>query len=237
MDRQEIERLLVWQDRDVRVDGLKKQLAKLPREVELAETEIREERARLEAAEQALKALEIKRQSTEGQIASHEDAIVRYKTQQLQVKKNEAYAALQHEIDVEQGKISDLEDTVLELLDEVETQRETVVGLRDEVERSVARLEKQIAGLQEQEEVAKGEVEAAEQAAVEAANAVEEGTRKAYTFVKTQVKRPPYAVPLSDDKKCPACHLRVSGEIEAQVRRSEGHPRCNNCGRMLYWEA
>ncbi|MDP0500937.1 MAG: C4-type zinc ribbon domain-containing protein [Verrucomicrobiota bacterium JB022] len=237
MDRQEIERLLIWQDRDVRVDTLQKQLSRLPQEIAAAEAGIKQEQARQHAAEQALKASELKRQHTEGQIADHETAIVRYKTQQLQVKKNEEYAALTHEIELQEQKISDLEDNVLEMLDQIESERAVLDALKEEVAAEVDRLRRQIAALQEQQAAAEAELDEARADAEEAGAVLTPATRKAYDYVKSQVRRAPFVVPLSEDRKCPGCHLRVSGEVESQVRRHLDHPRCDSCGRLLYWEA
>lgn len=234
MDRHELESLLIWHDRDLRLDGLERQLARLPAEIARCESLIRDEQHRVDTAQQGLKALEVKRANTEGQIASHEAAIVRYKTQQLQVKKNEEYAALNHQIANEQQAISDLEDQVLALLDEVESAKAAMAVLKEEANGVIAYQRQQIAAFREQEAATQGEIDDARTNAQAAESEVSEESRRQYAFVKKQVKRPPYLVGLHDNR-CPACHIRISGEVEAQARKAIGYARCDNCGRMVYW--
>lgn len=226
--------LLVLQDRDLKCDNYRKQLETVPYEVLKEEQAIASELEALETARKELKELVVKREAAEGEIESIEAAVVRYKTQQMQVKKNEEYTALQHEIEHHQKKVSEQEDTVLALMDEIEAKEEKYRQLEVETKERVQVLEAHIGRLRESEESYKNDLEAAEAALEEARSGVAEDVAKAYAFVKGQVKRGPYVVEL-EGNRCSGCHLKVSGEVESTARRGKERVRCDNCGRMVFF--
>ena len=48
--------------------------------------------------------------------------------------------------------------------------------------------------------------------------------------------KPPVVVPLRD-QKCGGCHLKVSSGVDSEVRAKDENITCDNCRRLLYWEA
>src|ERR1043165_8523000 len=112
-----LESLLILQDRDVKRLGLEAQLKAIPRDITLVEQKIAAEKAAIEAARTELRSLESKKKLLETEIGSAEDKLAKYKTQQSQVRKNEEYQALGHEIETTQAGIGALEDKELQVMD------------------------------------------------------------------------------------------------------------------------
>ncbi len=227
--------LLVLQDRDLKCENFRKQLEAVPYEISKEEQAIAQERDKLEAAKMELKELVVQREAAEGEIESLEAAVVRYKTQQMQVKKNEEYTALQHEIDNHKEKVGEQEDVVLGLMDAIEAKEAENKVLESEGSERIAVMEAHIQRLRLSEDSYRKDLEEAGQALEEARAGIDEEVAKAYAFVKTQVKRGPYVVELEGGNRCSGCHLKVSGEVEATARRGKERVRCDNCGRMVFF--
>ena len=84
-----LQKLLILQDRDSRCDGIQRQLDGIPGEIASEERNIKQLQEKLSAMEEEARDLEVKRLDLEGEVEQTEATIVKYKTQQMQVKKNE----------------------------------------------------------------------------------------------------------------------------------------------------
>lgn len=230
-----LQRLLLLQDRDFRYEGIKRQLEDIPIVIEREEANIRKVEEDLAIRDSELKSLEVRRLELEGEVEDTEARILKYKTQQMQVKKNEEYTALEHEISVLKVKISEIEDTELLLLEQIDTKQSEYRAAVEEGREQKALFESHIARLRENHASFAAELDEAK-AAVQACEAdIDSSVLQQYTYVKSQVKRPPVVVPL-ENGRCQGCHLRVSGEVESETRRATDLVRCDSCGRILYFD-
>jgi predicted nucleic acid-binding Zn-ribbon protein len=118
---EEIEKLLALQDRDQKLRTLRLELQAVPNEVASKQKLIADSAARLELARTRAKAIEVEKKSLQIDAAAKRDQINRYKTQQLQTRKNEEYTALSHEISNAEKIISGIEDKELTLMEEADS--------------------------------------------------------------------------------------------------------------------
>lgn len=208
-------------------------LQTIPQERKAAEARIAQKNADIEAARQRIKKLETKGKTIETEMASIEAQIVKYKNQQLQVKKNEEYQALTHEIDNAGKKISDLESDELEVLYGLDEERKLFAESEAKSKSDIVLEEKTIARLDERLEEVKGEHDDAK-AAKEAADAeLDRPSRSKYNQVARGLKFP-VIVALSGHA-CKGCHMRVSNAISSEVKAAAEITTCDNCGRVLYY--
>src|SRR3954467_11450252 len=105
-----IPRLIELQERDNKRRTFEQQLANVPGEVAAVETRIATEKAAIEAAKAEWHGLESKKKLLDIDIKSAEEKVAKYKTQQMQVRKNDEYQALTHEIETTQTGIGTLEE-------------------------------------------------------------------------------------------------------------------------------
>lgn len=234
MDSQ-IERLLILQDRDRKRLNLIHSLEAVPLEAAKASAAIAEIRAQIDARKRDLQELQVRARQVQGKVLSTEEQIIRYKTQQLQVKKNEEYQALNHEIESAQAMVGTLEDEELTLLLDIDTRQEQLAAEQGEAQQQTDLLEKEIATLREREVTLAAQRTQAEAEAAEAAQAVSAVYLEAYRRVGQRRARQPWVVALAEHK-CGGCHLKVSGEIASRVRDAQEAVHCDSCGRILYWE-
>jgi len=231
----DFQQLLLLHSRDRRLKTLKNDLEKLPGELEYMDKKIFEEKESIRMAMEEWKTLESKNNSLEKDILSHRDQIARQRNRQLEVKKNEEYQALEHEIANLESKIDELESEQIETLDKMDDARETAEVAEKKIAQRVIELEKE-----REERVAFGkqaeiDVQSLETQIVETREEVEPDFLSVYDRVSKIVSRPPYMAPL-EDQKCSGCHLRVSNDVVSSVLVEKKLTQCDQCGRIVYIE-
>ena len=233
MADQQIEKLLIVQDRDIALQRIQKDLARIPQERLAIEKLIENETKNIETASYALKQKEVERSELETEVKAKEDAINRFRNQQLEVKKNDEYRALTHQIEQSEHEIGQLEEREIELMLEIDTTREAFEAEKATIDQRIIEQKNQITLLKEHEEHLNGSIKDAEAAVEEARSAVEETYIQSYYRVKKLCKRPPYVARI-EAHKCGACHLRVSNEVSSAARR-DGEPHyCDQCACIVY---
>jgi Zn-ribbon protein, possibly nucleic acid-binding len=229
----QIEKLLIVQDRDIALQKLKQELARIPREREQLEANIERETANIELARQALQAKEVERKDLDNDVKSKENALVRFKTQQMEVKKNDEYKALTHQIEQTEAHISDLEEKEIGLMLEIDELKEAFAKDKAEIDARIEAERALIQQLGEKEKNLSAAITAAEAELSTARGPVDELFLGHYDRVSKMVKRAPYVVSI-EGHKCNGCHLRVSNEV-SKVASDHGDPHfCDQCARIVY---
>lgn len=229
-----IQDLLILQDRNATVHQLHTEIGRLPKEVEKLERKITEEKASADNARQAVKDLELKRKELELEVESAEEQIGKYKNQQLQVKKNDEYRALTHQIEELESKISDLETEELEIMEQMDAATEKLKAVEADVSKRVKYQESLIAECQEKLENLKSQLGNAESAYSEQSVKMEPADVQLFELLKDQIKRPPYIAEMTG-QNCGGCHMRVSNDVSKQAKIGE-MARCDQCARVIYFD-
>jgi predicted nucleic acid-binding Zn-ribbon protein len=232
-----IELLLNLQDRDARRHAIEAQLKAIPREIAAVEQRIAAERAAIDAAKGELHDLESKKKLLESDIASAEAQLGRYKTQQLAVRKNDEYQALGHEIENVQKQIDELEVRELETMYAIDEAKKRFATAEATLKANIAGHEARIRMFREKDVTLSEELKTAAADAAAARTPVPEPALEAYDRAATRGM--PAVVPVRGGK-CGGCHLKVSSEVESAARGKSTDTEfalCDQCGKMVYWEA
>ncbi|MEM9160090.1 MAG: C4-type zinc ribbon domain-containing protein [Verrucomicrobiota bacterium] len=227
--------LLILQDRDMKLRQIESELESLPKEREDCKTKIKFFETKIEDGRQKVKELEVSGKLVESEMGEVEAQIVKYKNQQLQVKKNEEYAALTHEIEMAEAKIGDFEEKELEILyalDEAKKDQENdEKNLHEQID-----AEKRFLGrLDEKEANLKADIGSAKENLEQAKDGVARPTMSKYLSVGRGLKFP--IMVAMRDGKCMGCHMKVSAAVESDVKLGKEITTCDNCNRILYWES
>ena len=233
MADQQIEKLLIVQDRDITLQRIQKDLSRIPQERLAIEKLIENETKNIQTASHALKQKEVERHELDTEVKAKEDAINRFRNQQLEVKKNDEYRALTHQIEQNEQEIGQLEEREIELMIEIDTTREAFEAEKAIIDQRIVEKKEQITLLNEREEHLKGSISEAEAAVEKARSAVENSYIESYNRVKKLCKRPPYVAKI-EAHKCGACHLRVSNEVSSAARRDGELHYCDQCACIVY---
>lgn len=229
-----IEPLLILQDREQTRRSLVQQLGAVPGDQARVQAKIDAEQAAIETAKSEWQELESKKKLLETEIGSAEDRLAKYKTQQSLVKKNDEYQALGHEIETVEGEISRLEEQELEVMYNIDEAKERFAAAEKELKDNIAEYQDRLQVLGERETSLKADLAAAEAACEEAKGGL--GAKPLRLFEQIASRTFPTVVAV-EGGKCGGCHLRVSGEAEGVARKGEELARCDQCGRIIWWES
>jgi len=231
----DFKQLLLLHSRDRRLKTLQLDLQKLPSELEQMDKKIHDEKESIRMAMEEWKALESRNNILEKDILSHRDQIARQRNRQLEVKKNEEYQALEHEITNLEAKIDELESEQIETLEKIDDARETAEIAEKKITERVRELEKIRQQRADFGKESEADVTSLSQQISETREEVEPDFLTIYDRVSKIVSRPPYMAPL-EDQKCSGCHLRVSNDVVSSVLVEKKLTQCDQCGRIVYIE-
>ena len=139
----ELQNLLELQKTDREILRLNEEIAALPKRVAVIEEQLAGTKAVLEKAKVAVKADDAAKRKYESTISDLQQKISKYRDQMLDVKTNEQYRALQHEIDFSNQEIRGTEDKILELMLNAETREKQVKAAESDLKTETAEIEKE----------------------------------------------------------------------------------------------
>jgi predicted nucleic acid-binding Zn-ribbon protein len=233
MSNPTVEALLVLQERDARVAALTNELNDLPEQIAAVEEEAARRTAQFEQLKTNTRQIEADRKKLDLEVQTKQAAIARYKAQQQQTRKNEEFAALNHEIEHAEKDISALEDQELELMEAydkgqsrvAEAQKE-LTAFTEKAKQKKAELEKRMAGV-------KADLGSAEEKRAAAEKDVPEDALARYRRI-LKSKKDVAIVPIRHGA-CGGCHMKVTSQTALSAKGSEELVACDNCGRLVYW--
>ena len=230
-----IERLLALQDRDQKLRTLRLELQAVPTEIASKQKLIADSAARLELARTRAKAIEVEKKSLQVEAASKRDQIARYKTQQLQTRKNEEYTALTHEISNVEKLIAQIEDKELALMEEADSLAPQIAAADKIHADEKARLEGQIALLREKEGNLKTRIEEVQKSRASSLEGIDEELLESYErLFETKNAR---AVVSVEHDVCTGCHMKITAQTSLALRSDKSIVSCPQCGRLLHLPA
>jgi predicted nucleic acid-binding Zn-ribbon protein len=228
-----VEALLVLQERDVRVAGLTAELNDLPRQIAAVEDELARRTAQFDELKNHTRQIEADRKKLDLEVQSKRAAIARYRSQQQQTRKNEEFAALNHEIEHTEKEISTLEDSELELMEAYEKGLATVSGGQKELVQHQDKAKQKKADLEKRMAVVTADLTAAREKQAVAEQAVQEDDLARYRRI-LKSKKDVAIVPIRGGA-CGGCHMKLTSQTVISARGGEGLTSCENCGRLVYW--
>ena len=230
-----LQKLLELQSVDVRLNEVRAQLAKFPKKIADADARAASAKAELEQSKAAQLASFKDRKKYELDVESWKDRARKYRDQTSQVKTNEAYKALQHEVQMAEDEIAKAEDRLLEQM---------VAG--EEYDRRIRKAEAALKDVEAEVRVQRATIEenkaAAEKSLAEftaerAAVVAEIPENLLDHYERIAHKHNGVALAEVRDEKCGACGMRVRPHVFQEMRRlgSDEMFHCETCTRILYY--
>lgn len=229
----QIEKLLIVQTKDLALQKVQQEIERIPNDRARIETLIDEEKASIESAKSDLNAKEVERNDLDSQIKAKESDIAKFKTQQLEVKKNEEYRALTHQIEQAQSDISQLEEQEIEIMYSIDEAKISFEQAKAEIDQRIVQQTNQLTELEARLKQLKENIQSAEADYLESRETVDQGALEIYYRTKQQTKRPPY-ISAIEVQNCAGCHLRVSNDVLGLAIAAEEIIACDQCARIVY---
>src|ERR1700694_639430 len=228
----DIDKLLELQVADKEIRKLQDEVAALPKRVAVIEQKLAGTKAQLEKAQSAAKGDETNRKKFEAAIKGLQARISKYRDQSLDVKTNEQYKALLHEIQFAEQEIRLNEDRILEVMVNVEAREKEVKAAEAELKAETAEIEK------EKEDARR--VTAEDQKKLSEWNAKRDSLRHGISEdVLRQYERVAKfrGTGLAEvrDQKCTGCQVKLRPQTYNEVRNGQIIV-CESCQRVLYFD-
>lgn len=232
---EKLKNLLNLQAKDLEKRQIEISLAQLPEEVRQVELKINTIREEDKKRIGALQQMEVDRKRVNNELKAEEEKIVKYKTQQIDVKKNEEYEALTAQIQLSTERVGALEDEELNLLMAIDEQKKKTNEESERAKAAIQDLEKKINSLKAHGKELEGKLLQLKQEYEAARAQLPAMLLSKYDQVVRQVKKGPFVVAL-EGQRCMGCHLTVSNEVVSAVKKwTDGTvPQCDSCSRILY---
>ncbi|MCI0349320.1 MAG: C4-type zinc ribbon domain-containing protein [Acidobacteriales bacterium] len=229
----DLEKLISLQAADREINRLNEEIANLPKRVAAIEAKLAEEKAAVEKAKTAIKNNDAARRKLEVEIQSQQQKISKYREQSLEVKTNEQYKALLHEIEFAEREIRAAEDKILEAMVDTEAREKELKAVEAELKQATAEIETEKAeALRLTEEDEK-----------ELANwqGQRQGLRSGISpqvldHYDRVIKVRKSAIAEARDQKCAACNVMLRPQTYDEIRTNEKIIVCDSCNRILFFD-
>lgn len=229
-----IERLLLVQDRDRKLRRLAKESEDVPSRRKHIEAGIRKEKEAVAHSLERLKQQQSSAKQLELEVESRKEKITRLRSQQFEVKSNEAYRTLEKEIHLLEEEIRKVEDQEITVLEDMETTRRFVAEKEGELKRGESQVKSEMAALDER--LTRIAVELRDLQVDRHALAADIHSDWLARYERLMSHTGDYAlVPIEHDG-CGGCHMKLPPQVAHDARKALGMVSCPYCGRLLYWQ-
>ncbi len=220
----EIERI------DSEIDRLDGELKKFPAERRMITGEIEQAEQVVAAARAMLESEELEERRLESKMRDQEELILRLNHQTAQVSSNQAYTALQHELDAAEAAKTEFETLALEHMEAIDRAKEAIGAAQEKLRSLEALAPEKNRELDAREQGLEAEraenVSAREKVSV----GVDAGILKRYEAIRR--KRQP-AIALLDGNSCSRCRIVLPRIRLSEIVRLEQVHECSSCKRLL----
>jgi hypothetical protein len=232
--RQILESLARVQEMDNAIKSLEDGRARLPAERAAVEAGVAAADGKKAEVSERRQELEKKRRSLEQQVEDANQAVKKHQRQAFEVKTNKEYTAMLHEIEGEKKRISELEESILVLMEEADG---LVAAERQEAERAAA-VRREAEGKRTAIEARAARIDKELAAATEARQREFSGLPADIMAVYRRVSRgrQGLAVVPMVGGACGGCFSNLPTRLTVEVKAMEELITCEACGRILIWK-
>ena len=228
----DFEKLIRLQALDLDIREAQTLLDSIPSQIEAIDQKIASGSQAVAQAKDKLAANQKKRRELEAEVKDIKARITKHKSQQSQVKSNKEYGALLKEIEDDQRRIDELEETIIQEMlgaDDIETEIKASLEQQGR-EKKVLEAEKHAVLAK------KAEAEARVQALNKDKDALlpEISPEELTLYQKIFRKKGGIALSAIKDDFCSLCHMRVRPQMLNELLERSELITCENCGRILY---
>jgi len=229
----DLERLIKLEQVDREIARLTAEVAALPKRVSEIEHQLSDAKARVEQAKTAIKSQDQKRRSLESDIQSHQQKIAKFRDQSLDVKTNEQYKALMHEIEFAQAEIRKAEDKILEIMEGGELFDRQAKSSETELKAQSAQVEKE----KEEARTTTAKDEAQLKQLEGERQSLRSGLGGDLLDLYDRVLRArKTAMAEAREQRCTACFVLLRPQKWNEIKSGNEVFTCDSCGRILFYD-
>lgn len=232
--KEQFSKLIDLQSVDSEIFDLKSRKEDFPRKLEEIDQVLAGKKTGMDAAESALKQLQVEKGEKENELASGEERIKKHEGELALIKTNKEYSVMLEQIESVKADVSLIEEKIIEALDKIELvqskRAEEKKAFEEEVKKSDA--ERSLIRSEEKEISDRlGELSRKRGALI---GAIEGKLLSMYERVLEN--RGKHALSKINGEMCEECNMRLRPQVINEVRSHKKLVICENCSRILYTE-
>lgn len=174
-----------------------------------------------------------RRRDHERELQDFEGKISKYNDQSRDVKTNEQYKAIMHEIETVRGQIGQVEEKILLAMEDAENQEKLVREEEKAVAARKGEFDARRAALARERDA----IQAERTVAAAGRDEVLKGIPQDALEIYQRIAKPRGGVGLARarDERCSGCNVRIRPQVFADVRKNNQIIQCETCKRILYF--
>lgn len=227
-----IEQLLVLQACDQEIRRLRREMDDIPLRKQQIESRLAAHQEGLAQSEHSMLEAKARIKQLEGEIEAVRQHIKKFREQQLQIKSNVEYKALEKEIATAQMGIRALEDQELAAMQAMEETQAAAKALHEALGKEQARVGEEVKAFLDRSSGLEGELKAKEEERKTLVADIEPTWVSRYE--RLFAKQSDAAIALVEHGTCGSCHMKLSPSQIVDARKADTLTLCDFCGRMLY---
>jgi predicted nucleic acid-binding Zn-ribbon protein len=224
--------LVALQKSDSVLDKLQAEMDLIPKQIAVLREELDRSKARMTQAKSQILDLEKKKKEKELDLASKEESIRKHNVELNQVKSNEAFKALQAEIDQAKAAVGQGETDILEIMEGIDASRREEKAAAAEFKAAEGKAQGEISALEKVLAGLKADFDGKKAVRDQAAAAVPADMLKIYDHGRSRGKLD-VIVPV-DGGNCSACRINLAPQMIIEVAKAKSLVVCESCQRILY---
>jgi len=232
LTKEALRALVALQDKEKVLDAIQKEIDAVPPRIAAVKADLADEKKRMDEAKARTLDLEKRKKTKELDVASKEEAARKHSAQLNELKSNDAYKAMQAEIDKEKAAAGDIETEILQIMEEIDKSKAAEKALAAELKKVEDFAKGDLEKFEAELSHAKGRHAAAAAERDAAAAPVPPDVIKVFHHIRSRGK-PDAVVPVVNGH-CGACQISLSPAMLLEVAKLKNLTTCESCQRILY---
>jgi predicted nucleic acid-binding Zn-ribbon protein len=230
---QDIQQLLELQTIDLKILQLQRELEHIPQRETEIHMEMQKVQALVAGEDARVKDLEKQCRSLEGEVELLKAKKVKLRQQQMEVKTNEQYQAILAEIDYLEKQIYGNEDSILEMMETVESTRRQVETNKKRIKEDSERFRVELERLKDSTTFLQDELAELRRRREESSRNLPSRLMALYNKLSGGLGG--IALAEAKDEICQVCHVHIRPQMYQEIRVSDQLFQCEACSRILYY--
>jgi hypothetical protein len=227
-----IDKLLIIQERDVRIMRYQREIDQIPLQSKKIEGEIAQVQALVQNAKNNSKTQQSEVKKIELEIDSFRQKIAKLREQQYQIKSNEEFKVLNNEISLFNGEIKKMEDKEMAFMELVEKAQQMENKAQKDLAAMQATIQSRLLALSERKNNLDAEVLKVKSDRDNIAKDVGKDMLAVYNRIFEN--KCDQALVAAENSTCAGCHMHLPPHVICEIKKRKGLVTCSFCGRILY---
>lgn len=232
LTKEALQALVALQQKDKHLDAIQHEIDAVPPRIAALQADLEGEKKHMNDAKAKIMDLEKKKKSKEFDVAAQIEAARKHAGQLNDLKSNDAYKAMQSEIEKEKAKADDIETEILQIMEELDAAKAEEKAATAEFKKTEEFSKKDLEKLEAELSHAKGRFETAKVERDATAAAVGASELKVYNHIRSRGK-PDAVVPIVAGH-CGSCQITLTPGLTLEVAKLKSLVTCESCQRILY---